>query len=124
MRLIYEKSNIYSFKYNNTLLGTKLNDALRPTEENDKKLYDALNSIRLIERKGIKELTIAVLFVFRYFFDDFQRNYMIGIRNELNVISRIFTITVSVFSAFIVLLFFFVWRPFENNLNKTVKINS
>lgn len=121
---VYEKVNDenYHFKFNNTLIGTKLYDDLLPDNEKELIVYDRLNPINLIKENGIKDLTIIILFVFKLFFKDFRVYYIIGISNELEQINIVFIITISIFSAGILFLFLFVWRPFETRLNKTVTI--
>jgi len=85
--------------------------------ENDS--YDPFN---IFNENYIRNLGIVNRFIIRPAYETLKSNLENSISNNLNTFKLIYIIVLSVFISGILFVYLFLWRPFENKLNATVKI--
>jgi hypothetical protein len=105
-----------SYVFNNTLYNTT---SVTPTPS-DLKQFDPFN---IFNDDSVRDLGIVNRYLIRPAYEALLSQLEMSINNSVNTFQLIYVIVFSIFFASLVVIYLFVWRPFENNLNQTVIIH-
>jgi hypothetical protein len=99
--------------FNNTLYNTT--SALKmPTN------FTIYNPFNMFNDNSVRDLGIINRYLIRPAYETLLAQLESSINDSVNTFQLIYVIVFSIFFASLVVIYLFVWRPFENNLNQTV----
>jgi len=115
--LFQQRASKYSnYTFNNTLKGSAL-DSSRPNDA----VYSSVDPFQIFNDASHKNLVILNRFLLRPAYAALKTQLKTSIDNSLNTFQTIYIVVFSIFLSSMVVIYLFIWRPFENGLNQTVK---
>jgi len=115
--LLLQKAAKYSnYTFNNTLKGLPLN----PAPSNDA-LYDSIDPFQIFNDASHKNLVILNRYLLRPAYVALKNQLKKSIDDSMNFFQTVYIVVFSIFISSLVVIYLFIWRPFENGLNQTVR---
>ena len=115
--LMLQKSQKTKHSYNNTLRGHSSKDPSVSSDPN----YALNDPFEIFNDPSHKNLVILNRFLIRPAYAALKNQLKNSIDSSLNTFQTIYIVVFSIFLTSLVVIYLFVWMPFENGLNQTVK---
>ena len=104
--------------FNNTLYSTTVAGAESPTNYN--KTNDAVHPFNIFNTEQVQDLSIINQYIIGKAYKNLTENLEASITDSITTFKLIYIVILCLFFANMLILYLFIWRPFENNLNQTV----
>ena len=125
---IISMKNVYQEKIKNILSEVNNNEYILSASIKTKYLdlienfsLDNLSSFNIFNDVVIRNLNIMNLYLVKPGYLDLNSSLITNMSDMLSLYSLIFIVAFALFLASVLLFYFFDWRPFQNNLDSTVK---
>lgn len=83
--------------------------------------YSNLDPFSIFNENSVRNLGLVNRFLIRPSYEALKIQLETTINNSVNTFQLIYIVILSIFLSMILVFYLFVWRPFENALNTTVK---
>ena len=109
--------------YNNTLYGSPYDKSKLINSSNITLNFSEIDPFNIFNDNSVRNLGIVNRFLIKPAYTALKISLETTINYNINTFKLVYILILSLFLGGTFIMYVFVWRPFENRLNTTVKIN-
>jgi hypothetical protein len=117
-RMLRNVNNSFDNSFNNTLYRANVAGAESPSNFN--KTNDSIHPFRIFDSEQVQDLSIINQFIIGKAYKHLTDKLETSITDSISAFKLIYIVILCIYFASMLILYLFIWRPFENNLNQTV----
>jgi len=112
-------NTLFNSPFDKMLIDYKMNNTGNSTLNSN--AFDILDPFSIFNENSIRNIGLVNRFLLRPAYEALKTQLELKINNSINTFQTIYITILSIILAIILIFYLFVWMPFENALNTTVK---